>query len=48
MRAEPPERDKIQFAAFSINSIPIRTMMALRRVNAPAKPMENSNAERIR
>ena len=39
---------KFRLAAFSINSMPINTMMELRRVNAPARPMENSIAERIR
>ena len=36
------------FAAFRISSTPIRTAMALRRVRAPNRPMENSAAEMIR
>ena len=39
---------KLMFAAFSISSIPSKTMMALRRVKAPAKPIENKSAEKRR
>src|ERR1035441_6956175 len=39
---------KFKFAALSINSMPMSTMMALRRVRAPAKPMAKSSAERRR
>ena len=39
---------KFKFAALSISSIPISTRMALRRATAPAKPMLNSSAERIK
>ena len=36
---------KFRLAALSINSRPMRTMMALRRVSAPARPMAKSSAE---
>src|SRR5262245_27970766 len=39
---------KFRFAAFNISSIPMSTMIALRRVNAPASPMPNSSVERTR
>src|SRR5688572_24007787 len=35
---------KFRFAALSISSMPMSTMMALRRVNAPARPMLKSMA----
>src|SRR5450759_5490726 len=39
---------KFRFAALSMSSMPMSTMMALRRVSAPARPMANRNAERMR
>ena len=39
---------KFRFAALSINSTPMSTTMALRRVNTPARPMQNSSAETSR
>ena len=39
---------KFKFAALSMSSMPMSTMMALRRVNAPARPMAKSMAERRR
>src|ERR1041385_6970044 len=39
---------KFRFAALSMSSMPMRTMMALRRVNAPARPMLNNIADKIK
>src|ERR1017187_8125165 len=39
---------KFRFAALSMSSMPMSTMMALRRVSAPARPMAKRNAERMR
>src|SRR5689334_22768768 len=36
---------KFRFAALSMSSMPMSTMMALRRVNAPARPMAKIMAE---
>ena len=35
---------KLMFAEFKINSTPINTLMALRRVSTPKTPKENSAA----
>jgi hypothetical protein len=37
---------KFKLAALSISSIPIRTRIALRRIKAPARPMEKRSDER--
>jgi hypothetical protein len=39
---------KFRFAALSISSIPIRTRIALRRINTPARPMEKRSEDKSR
>jgi hypothetical protein len=39
---------KLRFAELSMSSIPMRTRIALRRVKAPASPIEKRRADKRR